>query len=326
MTLILGRWEIRLLLILGACLCQGCTYMSLLQHTYSGQAVKPQVFHFQDGAQAQYFSFDKRLQTRPAAAENAAVVTYMFVVNGSDCTSMAYFLPQYFRGLEGESGPIRVFILQKRFIEARTWGRYAGCSEDFIRADHPQRWIADQAEFITAQLAAADGQTRPKRIALLGISEGGDIVPVLASRIKGVTHAAIVANGGMNPIDAYRLQAKKHGFANALQALGDLQQPNPDPQVRINGRSWLYWSELQALPHTATLLALPIPILMGMGEADQSVPIESAWYLRDQFASHGKSGLTLLTYPGADHGLQSTEGSFLPDFFHKLDLWLGNNE
>ena len=313
------------MLLFLACLCSGCTYMALLQHTYSAQALQPATFHFRDGGQAQYFSLDKRLPARqPSAA--ASIETYLFVINGSGCTSMAYFLPQYFRGLEGESGAIRIFVLQKRFIKERTWGRFGGCSEDFTEADHPQRWLDDQAEFIASKLSAAGAFSAPKRVAVLGISEGGDIAPVLARRIKGVTHTAILANGGMNPLDAYRLQAAKHGFSAALQGLDNPTQPPLDNgQARINGHSRRYWSDLASLMHTENLLELRTPILMAMGEADQAVPVESALYLREQFAKHGKSGLTLITYPGADHGLQRPDGSLLPDFFHKLDLWLQDN-
>lgn len=321
------QWTISVLLIVWVGLCQGCTYAGLLQHTYSKHALTPQIFHFRDGGSAQYFIIDKRLQDS-GSSFNAVdpIETYLFVIGGSDCSSMSYFLPQYFRGLEGESGGLRIFVLQKRFIERRTWGRFSGCSDEFIRTDYPERWIADQTEFIKMQLAGGDPARVSRRIVVMGISEGGDIIPVLAQRIKGVTHAVILSNGGMDPLDAYRLQAKKHGFSDSLAALELLTQTppsDPDAKVhRINGRTWRYWSQLRDLKHTENLLALQIPILMAMGEVDQAVPIESAWYLRDQFARHGKSNLTLLTYPDANHALQTDDRSRLPDFFHQMDLWL----
>ncbi len=216
---------------------------------------------------------------------------------------------------------MRIYTLQKRFTEARTWGRFWGCSKDFVKADHPSRWIADQTEFIKAQLQLArQDSALPKRIAIVGVSEGGDIVPVLAQRISGVTHAAIVANGGMNPLDAYRLQAHKRGFAVQLDALDHAPADPDDPAHAIAGRSWRYWFELKQLRHTENLLALPIPLTIAMGDADQAVPIESAWTIRDQFSQHGKSNLSLMVYPGADHSLQSKEHSFLSDFWHVFDL------
>lgn len=318
------RWPLILLAVL---LCQGCAYLGLLQHTYSELAVPAQRFEFQDGGHAIYFALDKSLLETAPGQTAPAPETYLFVIGGSDCASMQYFLPHYFRGLEGESGPLRIYILQKRVIEARTWGRVWGCSDAFIRADHPGRWIDDQTAFIQAQLLRATQFGRsPKRVVIIGISEGGDIVPIVVKRIKRATHAVILGNGGMDPIDAYRLQAKNHGFSAGLDLLKTLEQPVPaDPDaiaLRIAGRTWRYWSELQQVHHTDNLLSLDLPLLIAMGEADQLVPIESARYLQRRFTQAGKSNLTFLTYADADHALQAGAHSYLPDFWHALDLWL----
>jgi esterase/lipase len=316
-------WWIGLLLLLG---CQGCTAPVLRMP--GGQPIETGAFHFRNGGQALYFSFDKSLDDWRLALPGSAVVhpaTYLFMVAGSDCTSIAYFLPDYFRGLEGESGPIRVFILHKRFIRERTWGRTFGCSAEFVRADHPERWIGDQVEFIQAQLTLAQEHgSMPQRVAILGISEGGDIVPLLAQQIPQTTHAAILANGGMNPLDAYRLQAHRQGFDAVLPVLDAMLvvPPADIDHTLYAGRSWRYWSELHALRHTDNLLSLQIPVLVAMGEADQAVPVESAWYLYNQFVSHRKTNLTLLTYPGANHALMQQNVSRLPDFWHVFDLWL----
>lgn len=322
----IGKWLGWLAVILFLFVCQSCTYLSALQYTYTADAVSEHTFHFQDGGQAIFFTFDKRLDSWPPPDTFPAPQTYLFVISGSGCTSMKYLLPQYFRGLDGESGPMRVFILQKRFIQARTWGRTLGCDDDFVQADRPQRWIADQAEFIHAQLALVQNRAvRPKRIVVLGISEGGDIVPILAHRIVGITHAAILSNGGMNPLDAYRLQAHRHGFDIASTVLGNPGQTLANGSTTaplIAGRTSRYWLELSQLRHTAGLLALDIPLLMAMGEADQAVPIASAYYLAEQFKQHQKSNLTLLSYPNADHALRSNTHFYLPDFWHALDLWI----
>lgn len=314
------------LLLLALLTCQGCAYWNGWRHTYSDRAVPAQTFHFRDGGHAIYFSFDKSVQQWPATAE-PAIATYLFVIAGSDCTSMKYFLPQYFDGLDGRSGAVRIFVLHKRFIGERSWGRIAGCGEAFVRADHPQRWLADQREFIEAQLARAGrAGTPPVRVALLGISEGGDIVPTLAARIAAATHVAILGNGGMAPLAAYRLQAQRQGFAAHLAALDALDGAPPadpdDPAQGIAGRSWRYWKELRELPHQENLLRLQLPLLVAMGEADDAVPVESARYLRSLYAAAGKQNLTLLLYPQADHGLHDGRRSRLVDFFRAFDEWL----
>ncbi len=309
-------------LALPAMLLQACVSSGLPPPVAAGQAVPARSFAFGDGGEAIYFTFDKRLHPGPSAP-----TTYLFVIAGSDCASMQPFLPQYFRGLEGESGSVRIFILHKRHIRARVWARLAGCSDDFIRDDHPQRWIADQGEFIAAQLMQArQAGALPRRVALVGISEGGDIVPVLAQRNPEVTHAAILANGGMDPLDAYRLQAQRRGFTDGLAALKALEGPPPadpdDAAVRIHGRSYRYWSELRALRHTDALASLSMPLLVAMGEADAHVPIDSLRYLQQHFAALGKTNLTALSYPQADHGLRHGDHSYLPEFWFALDNWL----
>jgi pimeloyl-ACP methyl ester carboxylesterase len=313
------------LLFLVVPMLYGCTYLELLAHTYSSSALPAQHFRFRDGGEAIFFTTDIREET-----SRGEPVTYAFVLSGSDCTSMKYFLPQYLRGLDGISGPVRVFALHKRFIGERTWGRISGCSEAFIDADHPSQWIADYTEMIETELA----QRRPGRVVLVGVSEGGDVVPLLARRIKMVTHVALLANGGMDPLEAFRLQATKHVIPGAKETLLSLDAGvprdaagNPDDQRRIGGRTWRYWSELRELEPTDNLLALDIPVMVAMGEDDESLSVEAAQRLQDRFQQRGKSNLTLVTYQGADHGLFDREErrSRLPDFWHRFDLWLAES-
>jgi pimeloyl-ACP methyl ester carboxylesterase len=303
-------------------LCQSCSHLASLSFpppVDSAHAVPVQTFHFRDGGDTIYFALDKSMQPISAKAR-----TYVFVIGGSGCTSMRYFLPGYFRGLEGESGGMRIFMLHKRHIAENTWGRLGGCSDAFTRADHPSRWLADQEEFIRAQLALAREQQRyPERVALVGISEGGDIVPALAQRIAAITHAAILANGGMDAIDAYRLQLRKHGVNDTVTPALDHAPADPDAvDPALGGRTWRYWSELSRLKQSDALLSLSIPVFIAMGEDDDTVPIASAWHARERFAAAGKSNLTLITYPGADHALSDRSGSHLADAWHALDLWL----
>jgi dienelactone hydrolase len=320
-TAIFKRYIAWLVIAIVIGLCQACAYSGLSHRTDSGPEESTRIFQFQDGGQAIYFSLDKSLPEWPPVPAVAAPDTFLFVISGSDCRSMKEYLPQYFRGLEGESGPVRLFVLHKRFIEERTWEHWWGCGKEFIDADYPSRWITDQTEFITAQLRAARHEHRlPKRIVLLGISEGGDIVPLLAQHVPGVSHVAILSNGGMDPAAAYRLQAKKQGFTAVIDVL---DSPTFNTSPYAGGRALRYWSELQELKQTDALLALSIPVLIAMGENDQSVPIESAWHIRDRFMESGKTNLTLLSYPGADHGLNRNGYSHLPDFWHVFDMWLG---
>ncbi|TFW10145.1 alpha/beta hydrolase [Oxalobacteraceae bacterium OM1] len=275
-------------------------------------------FTFSDGGHALYFVLD-----RPAAAPAARTVlpdTFVFVVAGSDCIGMARSLPQYFDGLQAESAPLRVFLLQKRFIGLQS---SEPCGEDFVRADHPAQWIRDQTEFMTAELAAAlaNGQ-RPRRVLVAGISEGAEIAPVLARRFAAVTHVALLANGGMDPFIAYRLQMERHGWDYAVADVAARCTSPASDAEHAAGRTCRYWRELRALPHTANLLALQRPVFMAMGEADDMVPVESARFIRDAFAAGGKSNLELLTLPGADHAFVRFGRSELPSVWAAVSEWM----
>ena len=252
--------------------CQACIGLSGSRPAASVERVPAQRFLFRDGGSALFYTLHKQLPSGPALP----VETVLFFVSGSDCTSMQYFLPQYFRGLEGESGPIRIFVLQKRFIEARTWARDAACSSEFIKADHFSQWLADQTEFIAARLDEMRREAPVRRIVIAGVSEGGEVVPALARNLPGVTHAVIISNGGMDPLDAYRLWLAGHAgsaASHALAALQTLAPPPSDPDTvldALGGRTWRYWSELAGLRHTENLLALSIPLWVAIGEADEA--------------------------------------------------------
>ncbi|OWW18338.1 alpha/beta hydrolase family protein [Noviherbaspirillum denitrificans] len=298
----------RFLALLCLLLLQACSHFE----RPAGEApVSAHTYRFEDGGTARYYVVDKRpTGERPS--------TYLFVIPGSDCGSMGSVLPGYFDGLAGRDGGMRIFLLHKRFV-----GPVNGaCSDAFTRADHPSRWLADQAEFIRAELAAASANGQfPQRVALAGMSEGAEIVPILARDISGVTHVALIANGGMDPFDAYRLQLQRNGLQHALADVARLCA-SPSEGIIAAERSCRYWVELQAIRHTENLLALRLPVFMAMGEADTAVPVESAWHIRDRFAERGKKNLHLLTVPGAGHDFRQDGKSRLPYVWEAFEHWL----
>ena len=295
----------RLLAVFFLLLCQACTHLT--------PGAGAHVFQFDDGGNARYFVLDKR------PARDAAPSTFLFMIPGSDCGSMLGVLPGYFDGLTGGPGGMRIFVLHKRFTGADADGE---CSADFVRADHPQRWLADQEAFIRTELAAArDGGHAPARVVIAGSSEGAEIAPLLARRIPGVTHVVLLANGGMDPIDAFRLQMQREGTPHAPQELARQCRAGTADTI-VLGRTCRYWRELQAIRHTDNLLALDIPVFIAMGEADAMVPVESALYIRDRFAARGKTNLQLLILPGAGHDFRREAGSVLPYLWERIDEWL----
>lgn len=303
--------------------CQGCGRLDS-RRADPPIHVATHEFHYRDGGKSLYFVLDKR-----PAADDARLAsppqqpsTLMFVIPGSDCTSMRSFLPQYFDGLQARSGAMRIFILQKRFIPLR---EADGCGDDFMRLDHPSRWVEDQSEFIRQELASAEvnGQA-PARVAVVGISEGAEAAAPVAARVRGVTHLALLANGGMDPYEAFRLQAARYGFPGAP---GDIERQCPDAaadDMLVAGRYCRYWRELRELRHTDNLLATTLPIFVAMGEADTMVPVESAKFLSNQFLRRGKINLQLHILTGAGHDFSNHGRSYLPYIWESFEDWLKN--
>ncbi|MBR7794360.1 dienelactone hydrolase family protein [Undibacterium sp. FT147W] len=284
--------------------------------------LQPATFTFADGGNALFYQWDKQPWQSDTAAM-ASPVNLLFVVAGAGCGSMGRYLPQYFTGWEGESGLTRIRVLLKRHISAQANGET--CSEAFIRADHLSQWRADQLAFIQAQLRQFKQQgMQPRRVILLGISEGAELVPLLARDLPQITHLALLANAGNSAIPTYRALAAiyphmQQGWDVLSRALAS--SPADPEQARIHGRGWRYWSEI-AIDQTRNLLAARLPVFAGIGEADTLIPPGAANALRKAFSDAGRSDFQLRIYPAADHGLRSPDKNYLPDFMWQLDQWL----
>ncbi|MFZ6643863.1 alpha/beta hydrolase family protein [Undibacterium sp. TC4M20W] len=283
-------------------------------------AVNLHQFKFSDGGHAIYFDMDRKpWQQRD---EEQPLANVVFVISGSDCVSMGPFLPQYFSGLEGESGRTRVFIMHKRHILPGSNG--TACGEAYKRADHPSRWQADQLEFIRAQMAGLQAQgNMPQRLVIMGISEGAELAPILAQHLPA-THLVLLSHAGMNALDVYAALAKQNpAMLPAWQQLqaGLSATPADQDTARMHGRSWRYWSEIAAIPQTANLLALNMPVLLAVGDADPVIPEDAIAHLGQQFQAAGKA-IDIRRFPDAGHGLSTKDRNYLPDFMHQIDLWL----
>lgn len=299
----------------------------------ASSALQPSTFTFADGGVALFYQWDKQPWQAETTASAptifvAAPVNLIFVVAGAGCGSMGRYLPQYFTGLEGESGLTRIRVLLKRHIRAQDSGDE--CSEAFIRADHLSQWRADQLAFIKTQLRQFNERgIRPRRVILLGISEGAELVPLLARDVPQITHLALLANVGNSAIPTYRALADiylhmQQGWDVLSRALAS--SPADPEQSRIHGRSWRYWSEIAGVDQTRNLLAARLPVFVGIGEADTLIPPGAANALRKAFSDAGRSNLQLRVYPGADHGLRGEHKNYLPDFMWQLDQWLLDEE
>lgn len=288
----------------------GCTTLGFLGQALGPDALPAQTFRFADGGDSLYYRFD----TTPAEATQNTLV---FFYGGTGCPSWKYVMPGYVRGL---TTPARVFALNKRFVGELQTGMLP-CSAAFDAANLPAQWNHDLEAFVKAQIASASPP--PRRVVLVGISEGALPAVEVASTLPQVTHLIIIGAGGLPMREALTMLQRRGILSRDVQALAEQVQRAPDSLVlRQWGHPHRWWREMLAWDPMPPLLALRIPVLVGFGEADRSIAVESALALRQRFEAEGHTNLTLRLYAGADHVLHNGRSSCREDFFRAASAWL----
>lgn len=296
-------WLALVCLLVG--ILSGCTTISRVTHLYGSEALPAQTFHYADGGASAYYVFE---QGKPERADAA-----IFFYGATGCPSWKSVMPEYVSGLQIDA---RIFALNKRFVADRSTGLF-DCGRAFDEINTPGRWEADFKEFIEAQVRAMP--TRPKRIVVVGVSEAAWAAAAVAAYSPLVTDLAIIGSGGYSMRQSLGVLKQRGAILFDVEA--GWRQISADPrsiEKSWYGNRYRWWSDTMDLDPMQNLLKLNIPILLGIGERDESVPVESAYYLAEQFKQAGKTNLTLRIYPGADHRLNADGRTYRNDFFYEL--------
>ena len=300
---------LKLIAVFALVAISGCTNMQRLAHVYCGQALNPTTYRYQDGGTSLYYSFTINGGSEPD--------TYVFFYGGSGCASWKYVMPDYVDGLSVHA---RVFALNKRFVTDRSTGMF-DCGKDFHLANNPDQWISDYSEFILEQLNAAP--SKPNTVVLVGVSEGALTAAKVAGLRPEITHIATIGEGGYPMRKSLSILKQKGAISFDVES--GWKEISSDPhsiEKRWYGNTYRWWSDVMDIDPASHFLALNIPILIGIGEKDESVPVESALYLKSKFQEAAKSNLTLKVYPGADHRLDDNGVSYRSEFFSELNRLL----
>jgi len=270
----------------------------------TGEAQSPPqegTFHFVEGGEA---------GTREIfVGEKAAADTLVLTYGGSGCADLGkYWLP---RLAEGMGIKARYLALNKRHVENGAVGDGGGasCSPAFNARNTPRQWMADYMEFISRTLD--EEPRRWKKVVLVGGSEGGALAVRAARSRSDITHLVIVGDGGWS----MRENLSSLLGTEAVDAAWKDIARYPDS----TGKMWLghpyrYWFDTFDHAPLGDYLALDIPVLIGIGERDRSVPAASAHEVLRAAQAAGKKNIGLVVYPGADHGLQADGHDHLQDF------------
>lgn len=311
-----GRWQMKImqirifLLIVWATLLSGCASMSGLQ-LYEASKLDPLIpyqLNIGEKEDAQYFRFS--IGTNPT--------NIVFFVGGSGCTSLKNYLKPYLSGLNN----VTVYALQKLAVQENDLGVF-GCNKEFAKNDFYASWVARQEKFIKTVLDSVSKSA--SKILILGVSEGADVSIAIANSEPRITHLAIIGSGGYNVIEFLhaigRMQGKDE--AQVSQEINDIFNSPESIEKTYLGLPYKYWASLKMSEPLKDLLRLNIPIILGFGEKDRSVPLESVELIREKFIQAGKSNLKLIIYPNSDHALNSSDGhSYRKDFIAELNTLL----
>ena len=283
----------------------GCTALERTAHMYRADAPVAQSFQYKDGGSSYYYAFVR--------GDTERLDTAVFFYGATGCPSWKSVMPDYVNGLNINA---RVFALNKRFVADRSLG-LSDCGLDFLLANNPEQWVSDYTEFISAQLNSMT--PKPKHVVLVGVSEGAWPAARIASSSREITHLAIIGSGGYTMRKSLATLKDKGDVAFDVNA-GWMKITTDPKSVEKSwfGNAYRWWTDVMDLDPISDLLPLNIPILVGIGEKDKSVPVESVQFLQLKFKEASKSNLLVKIYPGADHRLDANGTSHRSDFFEEL--------
>ena len=227
--------------------------------------------------------------------------TVVFFIGGSGNTSLNYYLEPYFEDLDGN---VTVYALQKRYVGHRETGQFKP-SNQFHQYNHYLQLVNDQKDFINSLIK--NESLTGKKIIIFGVSEGGNIAAQLASEIPQVTHLMVLGSGGMVGIDEFRIWGKKYNID--FDKLYQQVKEHPDSIYRLAvGQTYKYWASVLPVNPMDYLKTITIPILYVVGGEDEMMPVESVYFLQNEFKRLRKQNLTVKVYPGCNHVLKDSSG------------------
>jgi len=158
-----------------------------------------------------------------------------------------------------------------------------------------------------------------KKIVVLGISEGGQLVPKLARECDNVTHLVGMATTALNQFYSSVINRRMDAamghitHAEAQEAIDSLfavyKQIYSDPESTDKwyyGHPYKRWGSYCSDIPLEHLVELDIPILYVKGSADRNSPVLQSDYIMLEFLRLGKTNLTYKVLPGVDHWLSET--------------------
>jgi esterase/lipase len=153
----------------------------------------------------------------------------------------------------------------------------------------------------------------PKKIVIIGHSEGSDVVAKLGHKNKKVTNIGYWAGGANTQYYDFALFIQKEVLsgkktqAEAIKSLDtlflDIKNIENDPnnsEKQWLGNPYRRWTQFTE-PSIDNLLKIKKPLFVAVAGKDESVPLESSLLIPIEFIRYKKDNLTFKIYPDYNH-------------------------
>lgn len=182
----------------------------------------------------------------------------------------------------------------------------------------------DLARDTIAGCAFAQGRAEvdKARIGLLGVSQGGWIAPIVATRCDIVAFIVVVSGSAVTPIRNLVHEVQRDLRRRGLPA-GLASIILPLSQLLVQ-RRWHRWRDIREFDPIPLWEQLSVPTLFVNGAEDDNVPVsESTSLLEAANSRRSTVPIAARVFPGCGHGL-FTPGSkeIRPDFLNLLVDWI----
>lgn len=171
--------------------------------------------------------------------------------------------------------------------------------------DHAPSTSFDEAKDVEteARWLRAQRGIDPKRIALVGYSEGGLIAPMVASQDRAIAAIVTLAGPGVSGPDVARYQIGAAVDADSTIAPADREA---EIQKQLNEPMTPRETTYLGMDPLSYERQVRCPALVMQGGADRHVPMRSAERMATAMRAGGNRDVTVRIFPGVSH-------SFLPD-------------
>ncbi|MDF0731805.1 dienelactone hydrolase family protein [Pseudomonas entomophila] len=273
------------------------------------KALPAQTMTYADGVSALYYQAN--------AGDVQQRDTVLFTYGATGCVSMKHYTPDYFRAIRFNGV---LFALNKRYVG--DLDNETTCGEDFIKANVSEQRMKDFSAFINSKLKQLDFS--PRNVVVIGVSEAADAAVHAASLNPHVTQLVVIGSGGYTMRKSLQVM-RQHAAPGQVPDVDAFALEYADKPIDLNdnwyGNPVYWWTDILDFDPMPDYLKVDIPILIGVGEQDDSQPLASVHYLQRQFSIHGKQNLQVKVYPGVGHSLTVDAKR---DLFGELNLRLAN--